>query len=184
VRIGELCSLRWQDVDLAAGWLPVRGTKTREADRRVRIRGALRAELQALADRGPVDQGAYLFPTRTGGRQHETKVRVGTLGGSVKRANLNLAAENLPPLPEGLTPHSLRRTFASVLYALGEAPPVVIAEMGHTSPALALEVYAQTMRLSDDERDQLADLVVGSEKARKGTKGEVVPIDRARRRAA
>jgi hypothetical protein len=29
----------------------------------------------------PAEQGAYLFPTRTGGRQHETKVRVGTLGG-------------------------------------------------------------------------------------------------------
>ena len=101
----------------------------------------------------------------------------------MKRANLNLAAENLPPLPEGLTPHSLRRTFASVLYALGEAPPVVMAETGHTSPALALRVYAQAMRLSDDERDQLAALIDG-EKARKGTKGEVVPIERARRRAA
>ena len=37
------------------------------------------------------------------------------------------------PLPSGLTPHSLRRTFATVLYAIGTTPPVVMAEMGHTT---------------------------------------------------
>ena len=31
-----------------------------------------------------------------------------------------------PPLPR-LTPHSLRRTFASLLYGIGESPPVVMA---------------------------------------------------------
>ena len=67
----------------------------------------------------------------------------------MKRANVSLAARDLPPLPAGLTPHSLRRTFASVLYALGEPPPVVMAEMGHTSPGLALKVYAQAMRLGE-----------------------------------
>ena len=51
VRIGELCSLRWRDVDLHAGWLHVPGTNTSEADRRVKIRGALSDELQALRDR-------------------------------------------------------------------------------------------------------------------------------------
>ena len=50
-----------------------------------------------------------------------------------------------PPLPADLTPHSLRRTFASVLYALGSTPPVVMAEMGHTDPKLALAIYAQAM---------------------------------------
>lgn len=35
---------------------------------------------------------------------------------------------DLPPLPQGITPHSLRRTFASVLYALGEDPGVVMDE--------------------------------------------------------
>jgi integrase len=101
----------------------------------------------------------------------------------VTRANANLAAKDLPPLPEGPTSHGLRRTFATVLYALGETPPVVMAEMGHASPNLALRIYAQAMRLSDEEREQLAALVAG-EKAHKGTKGEVVPIERARARAA
>jgi integrase len=40
-----------------------------------------------------------------------------------------------------LTPHSLRRTFATLLDALGESPPVVMAEIGHTDAALGLRVW-------------------------------------------
>jgi hypothetical protein len=122
-------------------------------------------------------------PTRTGRKRYNQKVRSDTLGGAVRRANKNLAERDLPLLPAKLTPHSLRRTFASLLYATGESPLVVMAEMGHTSPALALKVYAQTMGRSDDEQAQLAALM-GGEKARKGTKADVVPIRQAKGRAA
>src|SRR5262249_643014 len=117
-----------------------------------------------------MDQDAYVLPTRAGRRQYECKVREGTLGGAVKRANVNLATKGLPPLPEKLTPHRVRRTFASTLYAIVETPPVVMAEMGHTSPDLALRVYAPAMRRDADERDKLAALIAG-EKAHKGTEG-------------
>ena len=46
----------------------------------------------------------------------------------MKRAHKNLAERDLPPLPDKLTPRSLRRTFARVRYALGESPSVVPAE--------------------------------------------------------
>jgi hypothetical protein len=52
-------------------------------------------------------------------------VRSRTLRRAVMRATENLAAKDLPPLPESLTPRSLRRTFTTVLCALGEAPAVV-----------------------------------------------------------
>jgi integrase len=65
-------------------------------------------------------------------------------------------------LPERLTPHSLRRTFASLLYALGEDSPVVMSEMGHADPALALRIYAQATRREDDERRKLGALVEGT----------------------
>jgi hypothetical protein len=52
------------------------------------------------------------------------------LSAAIKRAKANLKESGVPLLPESLTPHSLRRTFASVLYALGEDPGVVIDEMG------------------------------------------------------
>lgn len=68
------------------------------------------------------------------------------IGASVERASKNLRARELTPLPEKVTPRSLRRTFASILYAIGEDPGVVMDEMGHTDPALALRVYRQSMR--------------------------------------
>ncbi len=191
LRIGELCSLRWRDVDLAAGWLTVGQAKTDAGRRRVKIRGALRDELLAARSRRSVEQDAHVFPTRTGRRQYEAKVRSGTLGGAVKRANKNLAERDLPPLPDKLTPHSLRRTFASVLYALGESPPVVMAEMGHTSPALALRVYAQAMRRGEGEQAQLRALIegahladAGAQLADIGSQGESAPIEPAERQAA
>jgi integrase len=80
---------------------------------------------------------------------------------AVKRANENLAQAKLTPLPERLTPYSMRRTFASVLYALGEDPGVVMDEMGHTNPGLALRVYRQTMCRDEDEKGALRKLVEG-----------------------
>jgi glycine/D-amino acid oxidase-like deaminating enzyme len=50
-------------------------------------------------------------------------------------------------------------------------------------PDLALRIYAQAMRLTDDERVDPAALVAG-EKANKGQKAAVVSIGPARERAA
>jgi integrase len=60
-----------------------------------------------------------------------------------------------------LTPHSLRRTFASVLVALGRDPAVVMRQMGHTTPHLTLGVYAAAMEWGDGERERLRALVDG-----------------------
>jgi integrase len=160
LRIGELCGLRWHDVDLASGWLRVGESKTDAGRRRVKLRGALRDELVALRARiGDAD--GFVFPTSTGCRMSESNVRNRVLAAAVKRANKQLAKAKQPPLPERLTPHSLRRTFCSVLYALGEDPGTVMDEMGHTDPALALRVYRQAMRRDENERTQLRELVDG-----------------------
>jgi hypothetical protein len=63
----------------------------------------------------------------------------------------------------------MRRTFASLLYALGEAPPYVMAQMGHTSPNLALSIYAKTMDRRDGEPERLRALVQGEAWAPAGT---------------
>ncbi|MGA8365155.1 MAG: hypothetical protein WB709_11635 [Solirubrobacteraceae bacterium] len=69
---------------------------------------------------------------------------------------------SLPPLPDKLTPHSLRRTFCSLLYALGEDPGVVMDEMGHADPGLALRVYRQAMRRGEEEKAKLSAVVDGA----------------------
>lgn len=163
LRLDELLSLRWRDVDLGAGWLRVGEAKTDAGTRRVKIRGALRDELGGLKARAGGAPDALVFATPTGRQHSPSNVRNRVLARTVQRANERLAEAREAPLPDGLTPHSLRRTFASLLYAIGEAAPVVMQEMGHTHPALALRIYAQAMRRDDDENERLRALVLGGE---------------------
>lgn len=138
LRISELCALRWRDIDLAAGWITIGDAKTPAGRRRVKIRGALQAVFTAMhAQQTPEGQDRYVFATRTGARPRDDNVRSRVLYASVTRANANLAKNGLPPLPDKLTPHSLRRTFCSLLYTLGEDPGVVMDEMGHADPEKA-----------------------------------------------
>ncbi len=162
LRIGELCELRWRDVDIQGEWLHVGQTKTDAGTRRIKIRGALKAELVRMrAGQEPVDPDSFVFPTSAGRRQSTDNLRSRVIGTSVERASKNFVARGLPPLPDKITPHSLRRTFASVLYAIGEDPGVVMDEMGHTDPALALRVYRQSMRRGEDEKIALRHVVDG-----------------------
>jgi hypothetical protein len=71
---------------------------------------------------------------------------------------------------------SLRRTFCSLLDALGDDPGTVMDEMGHTNPALALRVYRQAVRRGEDEKAQLRALVEGADVAESGRRAsEVAP---------
>lgn len=62
-------------------------------------------------------------------------------------------------MPDGLTPHSLRRTFASVLLTLSEPVPYVMEQMGHTDPKVTLGIYARAMRRDEGEQRALGRLV-------------------------
>ena len=119
LRIGEFLALRSGNVDLAGGWITVRASKTDAGRRKVKIRPVLRDVLLAHK---PLDasSGAYVFATAQGKRLHLSNVRVRVLAKAVERANGRLE-DGGPPLPR-LTPHSLRRTFASLLYAIGDRP--------------------------------------------------------------
>jgi integrase len=185
LRIGELCALRWRDVDLAAGWLHVGEAKTDAGRRRVKLRGALRDELSSVKARtaqGNPDD--YVFGTAAGHEPNATNLRRRVLARSIERANSRLGSRGLTPLPEKITPHSLRRTFASVLYALGEDPGIVMDEMGHTDPALALRVYRQAMRRDEDEKAALRALVDGADSAVIGIRAGELATDAHEREAA
>jgi hypothetical protein len=84
------------------------------------------------------------------------------LAKAIERANIERAQADLEPLPEGLTPHSLRRTFASLLFAIGETPPYVMAQMGHATANLTLAIYARQMDRRDGEPERLKVLVNGA----------------------
>jgi integrase len=125
----------------------------------VTLQPALRDELAALkartANTGPE---AFVFATAAGGRPSEDNVRSRVFNAVVKRANERRAERDLPPLPK-ITPHSLRRTYISALFALGWELPVVMAEVGHCDPKVTLGIYAQVMRRDQDARERLAALL-------------------------
>ena len=159
LRIGELLELRWRDVDLAHGWIHVGQAKTDAGIRQVRIRPALARDLASHRERARAAVPADLvFATATGRRHSPSNIRLRVIDRARTLATDRLLAAGGVGLPH-LTPHSLRRTFASLLYALGEPPTVVMAELGHVSPGLALAVYARAMSRNDDETERLRAVV-------------------------
>jgi len=162
LRIDEALSLRWRDVDLARATLAMKQSKTDAGIRTVDMLPALRDELGALRASRSRDQTTDLvFRTATGGKDGASNVRNRLLARSVTTANGILAKNEQEPLPSGLTPHSFRRTYASLLVALGEDPSYVMAQMGHTDAKFTLGVYARAMHRRDGERERLARLVSG-----------------------
>jgi integrase len=126
---------------MTAGW-------SSGAYRLRRSANGLYNELSALKARtkfGARDD--LVFPTSTGRRDSRSNVRRRVLLRAVERANQGIAEEGgCEPLPAGLKPHDLRRTFASWLLAEGEDPAFVMAQMGHTDPSMTLGLYAKALR--------------------------------------
>jgi len=119
-----------------------------------------------MAHSGPEQ---LVFPTRRGEAQDRNNIRSRTLGSALTRANEKLEDEGLPPLPEALTPHSLRHTFASLLFEAGATVPYVMAQLGHSDPKVTLSIYSHVLERKRDHGERLDALVRGPEKAQKGT---------------
>jgi len=100
-----------------------------------------------------------VFPTRKGRRRDRSNSR-GRLQTILKRANATRAKQELAPIVH-VTNHTLRRTFASLMYEAGAQPTDVMALMGHKSSTLALEVYAKRMNRERDTGKRMDALVNG-----------------------
>jgi integrase len=160
LRIGELLELRWRDVDLTAGRIAVRESKTDAGVRQVDMLPVLRDELLALkAGAWRAEANDRVFGTRGGTTQNASNVRRRVLRPAVSRANERLANVGEVPLPDRLTPHKLRHTFASLLVALGVDPGSVMDQLGHTDPTFTLRVYRHGMRRDVASKAALRKLV-------------------------
>ena len=171
LRIGELIDLRWRDVNLAEGRLTVRAAKTDAGMRAIELLPVLRDELLALKADTKAGAGERVFPTREGGPMNPSNLRNRVLTPAAKLASERLEAAGGTPLPDGLTPHKLRHTFASLLVALGTDPGAVMDQLGHTDPTFTLRVYRHGMRRDAESKARLARLV--------GAAG-TVPVSEAR----
>jgi integrase len=167
-RITEAISYQRGQLDLHAGVL--RGGLKTEAgrNRTIDLTSLLLDELRTHVAGLPSSRG-LLFPSRNGERLSSHNVRTRLLRGGpgrtlkdgsrsytkgvIERANEKRAVEGRLLIPEGVTPHTLRRTFASLCFFAGRDARFVMAHLGHADAGLTLQVYAQCMerRRIDDE---------------------------------
>jgi integrase len=112
-----------------------------------------------------------VFTTAAGSELIQGNIRRRVLDKAVGTANEKLADAEEVPLPEGLTPHKLRHTFASILVALGVDPGSVMDQIGHTDPGFTLRVYRHGMRRDGAAKERLRALVGGTEWETTGRRG-------------
>lgn len=168
-RISETCNARWRDADLARGKFRIPESKTDAGERVIDISPLLLDELKTHKASTRFDQpGDFVFPTRNRTQQNRSNVRSGILMPAIGRANAARGKDGLPPI-EGVTNHSLRRTFASLLYEAGASPAYVMAQMGHESSSLALEVYAKVQERQRDTGARMDALIRPPDWALMGT---------------
>ena len=87
-----------------------------------------------------------VFCTRKGTHLNPANVRQRILAPAVVRTNERLRVDERALVPAGLTPHSLRHTYASMLIAQGEDLPTVAAQMRHADMGTTLTVYTHVMK--------------------------------------
>jgi integrase len=162
------CSARgrpsWRDVDLAGNRITIGKSKTDAGRRQIDLLPALRDELTAYKAQAP-DTGpnAFVFPSATGTERLGENIRPNVLGKAVETANEKLIETGHVPLPEGLTPHKLRHTYASILVALGVDPGSVMDQLGHVDAGFTLKVYRHGMRRDKVAKERLRALVGGAQ---------------------
>jgi integrase len=143
----EAVALDGRDLSLPTATLTTGRAKTdagswREVDLPTGVVEAL-TEWRAYRPAGASDP---LLVGPRGERQSVTGVAQ-RLKAAIKAANERLAELGIEPISERVTPYSLRRTFASLRFALGDDPVYVAEQMGHADAGrLAANLYAKAVK--------------------------------------
>ena len=159
LRVGEAVALDWSDVNLATGTLVVRESKTDAGSgRQVDLLAGALDELREWKARSPMprpEDPVFVSRARKGVHRRQTKRNVeARLKATVRRATERLAVAGIEPISDAVSPHSLRRTYASLRAALRDDPVYIAEQIGHTDARFSLSVYAKAAkrreRLSGD----------------------------------
>lgn len=152
-RISEALTYRRGQLDLHAGVLRGGNKTAAGRDRTIDLSWMLLDELRAHISREPpAPADALLFHTRSGRALSDDNVRR-MLRQAIDKTNERRASAGRLLLPEPTTPHTLRRTFASLCFFAGRDARFVMAQLGHADAKLTLEVYAKCMERRRIDRD-------------------------------
>jgi integrase len=92
------------------------------------------------AERGEVKLDDFVFATAIGKPRDRNNIRT-ILARVVAKANERRAARGLAPLP-AVVPHTLRRTYISLMLEAGAPLYYVMDQVGHEDSKTTLEIYA------------------------------------------
>lgn len=155
-RVAELCALDAQDVDTTAARVRIDGTKTDAATRVVPLVPRLLEVLQDhRLDRGRDSGPAFLSREGTRLTTDGVRSRLATIW---ERANELLIAAGRPPIGH-LTPHTLRRSFASVLAVCNVPPRRAMYLLGHADAKFTMTVYQQVLDVPEQAIEDLERLL-------------------------
>jgi integrase len=145
-RLGETFGLEWKDVDLKRRTVTVRQAL-------VEVRGYTQiTEPKTKGSRRTIDIGSTAIDALRRRKKDAAKEEHGssfvfvTPGGTHPRRS-NLRRDNLNPIAkkakvEGVTPHGLRHTSATMSLIAGTSPKTVAARLGHADPQITLGLYS------------------------------------------
>jgi integrase len=172
LREGELLALRWQDVDLEAGFVQVRmshrkvkgrfivnAPKTSHGSRKVALTAIAVAAMQKhrarqIAERlvqGPLWQDNDLvFPNEFGERLEATVMYQHRFLPLLKKAGLPL-----------IRFHDLRHTQATLLLLQGVHPKVVSEMLGHSTINITLDIYSHVLPTMQRDATAALDKLLG-----------------------
>jgi integrase len=143
-RVSEACLLDGRHMDFARGAIRFPRVTTDASERVVPMVPALRETLLGHRADLMYQSGRPVFATRSGRRNTPDNIRNRILAPAHARANELLRERGLPEIAH-LTPHTLRRTFASILAECGVPPRRAMYLLGHTDSSFTMRVYQQVL---------------------------------------
>jgi integrase len=183
LRISEALGLERQDVNLVKGTLTVRQSKTEAGVRVVDLTPSLRDELAVWLDKSEFKEpGDLVFPTQKGKPDNRNNVRRRLLVKAIETVNPKLAELGIDSIG-AVSPHGLRRTFASLRCAVGDDVAYTAAQLGHEDAVFSLKTYTHAVkrrnRLTGQELKQFERAIEWAQWARMGTNGEIADLETA-----
>lgn len=150
LRVGEAVALNWRDVNLSTGTITVRESKTdagegREVDMPLGLQEEL-AGWRANSPKARLSDPVFVGRLRDGEAPRMTeRTAHRRLRTAVKAANKKLAPLGIEQIGN-VSPHSLRRSFASLRYASGDDLIYVKEQGGWRDVRFPMQAYAKAVR--------------------------------------